>query len=335
MRINCEILDLKAFLAVLDLGSFHKAADQLNMSQPALSRRIQSLELALGASLLERSTRRVAPTRVGRELDPMLRRLIREFEDCVFCVGDFGAKHSGQLTITSVPTAASAFLPRILKRFRTLYPDIGFRILDVTAKEGLECVARGEAEFGINFMGASRPELKFTPLIDDEFVVACRTDHAFASQDKLRWRDLAGHPLIVSQKSGNRAVIDQALAKFDLRLDWSFEVGHLATSFGLIEAGVGMSIIPRLARPREDHPLIAVVPLCDPVVKRTIGIVERRSAQLSRAAAKLRELLVDDSKNTPRETIAARGQRAADAGSATITFDDERTASLPASSMDR
>lgn len=232
MSINCEMRDLRVFLAILDFGSFHKAAAHLNLSQPALSRRLQSLELELGAALFERSTRHVAPTRVGRELEPVIRKLVHDFEDCLFTVGDLGGKHSGQITIAAMPTAASALLPRVLKKFRQLYPGIGLRILDLSPKEGLECVARGEAEFCINSMGTSRPELKFTPLTDDLFVAACRPDHPFARQKSIRWNDLVGHPLIVSLRSDNRALIDQALARSDLRLDWSFQVGHLATSFG-------------------------------------------------------------------------------------------------------
>jgi DNA-binding transcriptional LysR family regulator len=294
MRINCEILDLRVVLAVLDFGSFHKAGEALNLSQPALSRRLQALETALGASLVDRTTRRVAPTRLGRELEPMLRRLVREFDDCVFCVGDFGVTPSGQITIAALPTTSSAFLPRVVKEFNTLYPKMQLRICDVTRKEGLECVARGEAEFGINTSAVSWPELSFTPLIDDEFVLACRRDHPFASAESLCWRDLVDRPLVISQRSDNRALIDQALSRSDVRLNWSFEVNHLATSFGLIEAGVGMSIIPRLSRPTAKHPSIAVVPIREPIVSRTIGIVERRGTQLSRAAAKLREMLIAD-----------------------------------------
>jgi DNA-binding transcriptional LysR family regulator len=296
MRINCEILDLQAFLAVLDFGSFHKAAETLNMSQPAVSRRVKALETALGATLLERTTRRVRPTSLGRELDPMLRRLVCEFENCVFSLGDFGVRHPGEVTIAAVPTAAAFFLPRVLKKFNTLHPDIRFRIVDLSAEEGLECVARGEAEFGINFLGAARSELTFTPLIEDDFVVACRSDHPFAARKSIRWNDLLGHSLIISQKSGNRALIDQALARSNLRLSWSFEVVHLSTSFGLVEAGVGMSIVPRLARPFEEHPSIAVVPVRDPVVRRTVGIVERRTGQTSHAAAAFRRLLVQEAK---------------------------------------
>ena len=296
MRINCEMLDLQAFLAVLDAGSFHRAAGQLNMSQPSVSRRIKALEAALGVALLERTTRRVKLTSVGRALDPMLRRLVCEFENCVFSLGDFGVRHPGEVTVASIATAASCFLPRVLKRFTTAHPDIRFRIVDLSAEEGLECVARGEAEFGINFLGASRSDLKFTPLIDDNFVVACRADHPFASRKSIKWNDLSGQSLIISQRSGNRALIDQALARSNLRLNWSFEVVHLSTSFGLVEAGVGMSIVPRLARPLTEHRSIAVVPVCDPVVHRTVGIVERRTGQFSRAATAFRKMLVDEAK---------------------------------------
>jgi DNA-binding transcriptional LysR family regulator len=292
MRKNCEILDLKIFLAVLDLGSFHKASEALSLSQPTLTRRLQSLEETFGAKPLERTTRHLAPTRVGRELEPGIRRMVREFEDCIFNLGDHGVKPSGILTVASIPTASSAFLPHVLKRFTKLYPGIQFRIRDLAPSEGLECVARGEAEFGINSMGTSRPELKFTPLIDDEFALACRADHPLASAKALRWQDLVKYPLIVSQKSDNRMVIDQALARSNLSLNWSFQVGHLATSIGLVEAGLGMSIIPRLSRPLFKHPSIAIVPVKEPVITRTVGIIERRGRQLSRAAAQLRAMVV-------------------------------------------
>lgn len=266
------------------------------MSQPSVSRRIKALEAALGVALLERTTRRVEPTSIGRALDPMFRRLVCEFENCVFSLSDFGVRHPGQVTIASIATAASSFLPRVLKKFSKAHPDIRFRIVDLSAEEGLECVVRGEAEFGINFLGASRSDLKFTPLIDDNFVVACRPDHPFTSRRSISWSDLSGQSLIISQRSGNRALIDQALAKSNLRLSWSFEVVHLSTSFGLVEAGVGISIVPRLARPLTENRSIAVVPVCDPVVHRTVGLVERRSGQFSRAATAFRRILVEETK---------------------------------------
>lgn len=317
MRINCEMLDLQAFLAVLDTGSFHRAASQLNMSQPTISRRIQALEAALGVALLERTTRRVKATAVGRALDPMVRKLMCEFENCVFSLGDFGVRHPGEVRIASIATAASCFLPRVLKRFTKAHPDIRFRIIDLSAEDGLECVASGEAEFGINFLGASRSDLKFTPIIDDHFVAGCRADHPFAARGFINWSDLSEQPLIISQRSGNRALIDQALSRSNLRLNWSFEVIHLSTSFGLVEAGLGISIVPCLSLPLARNRSIVVVPVCDPIVHRTVGIVERRTGQVSHAARAVRKMLVDEAREfevaqlglIPSQVRPKRGRR--------------------------
>ncbi len=180
MRINFELLDIRAFLAVLDLGSFSKAADALNLSQPALSRRIQSLEAAIGAPLFERTTRHVAPTAVGRSLAPMSRRLLDEFEESLLGTTGIAARQAGQITLACVPTAVFYFLPRAIEQFNARFPHIRFRILDLPANEGLASVANGEAEFGINLTGSTDPDLGFTPLLDDPFVLACRRDHALA-----------------------------------------------------------------------------------------------------------------------------------------------------------
>ena len=292
MRINFELLDLRSFIAVVELGTFRKAADALNLSQPALSRRIQSLEAALGTPLLERTTRHVAPTAFGREIEPLARRLIDEFENQLLSISGPGDRQAGQVTIACVPTAAFYFLPKAIKEFNGQYPRIGFRVLDLSSAPALDSVARGEAEFGINFIGSSRGDLKFTPLVEDPFVLACRRDHPFATRRSLKWKDLEGQQLIgVSRASGNRVLLDSALAKTTVRLNWFYEVNHLSTSLGLVERGLGVSVLPRLATPQEDHPLLMTVPLVDPVVTRNIGIVERRAGRLSPAAQRFRDML--------------------------------------------
>lgn len=294
MRINFELLDLRAFLAVLDLGGFHKAAEQLHISQPALSRRIQSLEAAVGAALLERTTRRVSPTAVGRSFEPLARRLLTELEASLMSLTGIGDRHTAQVALACVPTAAFYFLPRVIERFNVQFPNIRFRILDLSANEAVESVARGETEFGINFTGSSHPELRFTPLIDDPFVLACRKDHALARRRKLSWKDLEGQPLIgVSRHSGNRQLLDAALLNANVNLNFFYEVNHLTTSLGLVERGLGLSVLPKLATPPGDHPFIVTKAIGDPVIKRTIGIVERRAGRLSPAGQRFRDMLAE------------------------------------------
>lgn len=143
MSINCEILDLRAFQAVVDLESFNRAAEALNISQPALTRRIQKLEQSIGAPLLDRTTRHVAATATGQELLPLVRRMLEEFDGSLFALKDGGSKRRGLITMACVPTAAFYFLPTVIKQFGSDYPHIRLRIRDLTANEGLQAVARG------------------------------------------------------------------------------------------------------------------------------------------------------------------------------------------------
>ena len=98
-----------------------------------------------------------------------------------------------------------------------------------------QAVERGEVEFGINFMGASDPNLSFEVLVEDPFVLACRRDHPLAKKRKIAWSDLEKHQLItVHRTSGNRTLLDGALARENLKLRWFYEVTHLSTSLGMV-----------------------------------------------------------------------------------------------------
>lgn len=293
MGINFEILDLRAFLAVLELANFHRAANALNISQPALSRRIQKLEATIGGPLLERTTRHVAATALGAELVPLVRRMLEELDGSLFAVRDPGVHRSRLVTIACLPTAAFYFLPTVIRQYNDEYPNIRIRILDLPATDGLQAVARGDVEFGINIMGMADPELIFDKLADDPFVLAARKDHPLAEKQEVDWVDLEPHRLItVHRSSGNRTLLDAALAKSNIKLRWFYEVTHLSTSLGLVEAGLGISVLPRTATPPADHPFLVTRPIRNPEVSRTIGVVRRRGATLSPAAERFLQMLL-------------------------------------------
>lgn len=292
--MNAELLDLKAFITVAELGSFVRTAKALNLSQPALSRRIQKLEDALGAPLLERSPRHVSLTMVGRDFMPKVRRFIDEFETSVLAIQDLGARSGGLITIAAVPTAVFYFLPAVIAQFSEAYPRMRIRILDIGANEGLEAVGRGEADFGVNFIGASHAEIDFTRLVEDPFVLACRKDHPLAMRKRINWSELTGQRVItVGRTSGNRTLIDNALAQRGIQLTWAYEVTHLSGSLGLVEAGLGVAVLPRLATPAAGHPIIRTAALREPEITRTIGVVRRHGSVLSPPASRFLEMLLE------------------------------------------
>lgn len=292
--MNIDLLDLKAFVTVAELGSFVATAELLALSQPALSRRIQRLEATLGAPLLERTTRRVAITRAGRDFLPRARETVEALEASVRAIRALEAPGAGVITLAAVPTVAFRILPPVLTRFAALHPRVRVRILDLMAAEGLEAVLRGEADFGINFLGAADPEIAFTPLMTDPFMLACRRDHRFAAREELPWRDLAGERVvIVGRNGGNRMLIDDALAREGAVLDWSYEVMHSAGALEMVRAGIGVTVLPGLGGPPLLGEDLAAVRLVEPTVQRTIGVIRRRAGMPRPEATRLLDMLLE------------------------------------------
>jgi DNA-binding transcriptional LysR family regulator len=109
------------------------------------------------------------------------------------------------------------------------------------------------------------------------------------------WKELAPHRVItVGRSSGNRALMDNALVQHGLQLNWSYEVTHLSGSLGLVEAGLGVSVLPKLATPAADDPIIRSIPLVQPEIVRTVGIVRRRRAMLSPGATQFLNMLLEN-----------------------------------------
>ena len=292
MSCNVDLADLRAFISVAELGAFHEAAEQLNLSQSALTRRVQKLEETLGVALLQRTTRRVELTTVGRSFLPKAQAVLSDLDIALHSVGEIAERRSGLVSIACVPTAAYYFLPAVIKAFNVWYPKIRIRIIDEGANSVLQSVIDGDAELGLNMLGAQEPDLVFEPLLEDPFVLACREDHDLASFNEVEWRQLEPYPFItVGRQSGNRLILDLGLANSEWRPKWSYEVQHLSTSLGLVEAGLGIAALPCLAMPRGPHPLLISRPLVNPVLVRTVGLIRRRSHRLSAAAQKFHDLL--------------------------------------------
>ena len=302
--VRFNLSDLEALVALAERASFSKAAEQVHLSQPALSRRIGKLEDALSVRLVDRTTRPVDLTTVGRDFATKARTLLDDLEQSLLALGDAAASRTGEVTVACVPSAAYYFLPPVIRLFHARYPRIRVRLVDESANTVLSSVARGEADFGINFIGTQDPEVEFRQLLKEPFVAVCRKDHPLAHRRQLRWAELRDADYVtVSKSSGNRLLLDLALAEARERPTWFYEARHVSTMLGLVEAGLGLAVAPRLALPAGNHPVLRAIPLLEPRVTRTIGLIKRRGRNLSPAAAALYELV-------KREKGAARARRA-------------------------
>lgn len=287
-RINFDLQELQAFVAVADRSSFSQAAEDLFLSQPALSRRIDKLEETLGVKLFERTTRKVQLTNVGRIFLANVRTALDELEGAILGVSDLAAHRTGIVTLACVPTAVRYFLPEVLLQFSERFPKIRVRIHDESAQDVLNLVLAGEADFGINFAGSEDPEIDFQPVYREDYVLAMRQEHPLAKRKKLSWKETAKERHIsVSRSSGNRSLIDNALAGVEKHPAVFYEVNHVSGILALVEAGMGVAAVPRLSLPQHPGAPVIGVPLVSPPVYRTLGLIRKRGRVMPPAAQTL------------------------------------------------
>lgn len=291
-RIKFELGELQAFVVTADKASFRLAADTLCLSAPALSRRVERLETALGARLLERTTRHVELTAAGREFLQEARAALACLDEAVQRLGDQARLRRGRVTIACVPSVANHLLPEVLRDFARQLPDVQVHVIDESASQVLEAVASAQADFGLSFTGSQESTLQFQALTRERYVLAMPRGHVWAQRAHISWAELAGQRLVsVSSHSSNRLLLDQAMAELPQAPVAWYECNHVTGALALVEAGLGLAALPRLAVPG-DHPRVHGVPLVQPELWRTLGLLQRRDRALSPAARALRERLL-------------------------------------------
>jgi DNA-binding transcriptional LysR family regulator len=292
--MKIDILGVQAFVAIADFGGFQKAADTLYVTQTAVTQRLRNLEDFLGVMLVERTTRTIALTSIGKDFLPQARRLLQELSSTLTEIRETGKAQRGDITIASVPTAGIQFLPDIIREYSTRFPGNRVKILDHASARVAEAVLSREAEFGINLSGSTHPDLVSVPVVQDEFVLLCREDHALAKRRSLTWVQIQPYPLIFSgDVNGNRALLDSYLGdkSMNLSLQFQYEVQRSSTAIGLVAAGVAAAIVPNLAIQKGTYPRLRVIKLKEPTISRQLALITRKAGHLSPAARALYDMI--------------------------------------------
>lgn len=245
-----DLRHLVTFCAVVDRGSFSAAAEDLGISQPAVSAQIRSLEERLGQRLLDRNGRRVLSTEAGQVLEAHARRMIALEAELERAMGEVGEQIAGRLQLGSSTGPGEVLLPRLLGMFGKAHPDVTVSLVVHDTQTICDRVLDGELELGI--VGAARPHrgLEYAPFLRDELVVIVPPDHALASRGSIGLNELAGLPLLMQQRgSGVRAVLEEALRAAGIRLqdlDVTMELGLQQSVKAAVLDGLGLTVISRL-----------------------------------------------------------------------------------------
>jgi DNA-binding transcriptional LysR family regulator len=242
---------LAAFCAVVERRSFSQAAEQLGVTQPAVSLQIRSLEKRLGTQLLDRSGRRVEPTEAGNRLYRSAQRLLAMEEQLLADLGDEAeGELAGRLEIGASTGPGGTVLPVVLAEFQQLHPGVHVALAVSDTQHVVEQVARREVELGV--VGASRRHrgVVFEPFFHDQVVLAVPRGHRFAGQT-VTLEQLKGEPLVLMQEgAGVRQVIEEELRAAGVRLrdlDVRLELGLQESARSAVIGGFGVTFISRSA----------------------------------------------------------------------------------------
>ncbi|RZL63885.1 MAG: LysR family transcriptional regulator [Variovorax sp.] len=286
---------LRAFVALADQRNFTRAAQSCHLSQPAFSALIRTLEDAMGTRLFDRDTRSVQLTPEGRLFDGAARRLLDDMQGVIGDLSDHIERRKGRVSIAALPSLAAGWLPAILAEFMHAWPGISVELHDALSDACLAQLRNHQADFVLAASDAGRAasgDLRGRKLCSDRFHLVCRADHPLAHVHRLSAKQLAPWPFIqMSRNTSVRQSLDVAL--HPLRLNTVFEVEHLATVMGLVEAGVGISVVPALTLFHFKRDTLVTRPLPVAGLTRTIYLVQRREGSLSVAAQTLHDLIVE------------------------------------------
>jgi len=290
MRINIEIGDIEAFIEVAETNSFAKAASNLNLSQPALSRRIQKLEYELGTSLFDRTTRSVQLSYSGRNFLERAKSIIEAIQTATKTLNEKYTFPS-IVKIAAVNTALKNIIFPTVKLFREQNPNSKIQIIEKSANYVVDSVLGGECDFAINFMGLQEPGIEFEPLFEEEYVVVFPKGDELEKKRKIKISDIKGRDFIAVWKgSGSRIYFEDALAKHKETLEWTYEVRHVPNALEMVEQGMGITLAPRLAISKQ-YKGLSFRTLIDPKVSRVMGLIKRSGRNLTFDSQQLYDLL--------------------------------------------
>ncbi len=283
MKITID--DLEAFIAVADFESFNLAANELGITQPALSRRIKKLEDTLGAKLLDRTTRKISVSIVGEEFIIEARRMLEEFTKSIDDVQELIKTRTGSISLTTNMSVATSILPDIVYDFKNTNPNIRLRISQDSSPEAIKKVLRRECEFAIAQYSQDDPNIEFEPLINDGFVMICNKNHPLAKKKKIDWKDFDSHNFLkLGSNSRTMNILKNELGEKIDYLKGDIEVDQFSALIGLVEKNLGVSAIPSLAKFKRPENDIITRPINNPTVTRMLGIITYKGRSLSPAS---------------------------------------------------
>lgn len=281
-----EIQQLKYFLAIIRTGSFTAAAKACHVSQPSLSSQVAKLEDELGGALLERSRQGARLTKRGELFKGRAAEALRQLESGRHELEELSGLKRGLVTLGCMPTSGAYLLPPLLKAFGKTHPEIQVHLREESSPGLAHALRESDVDLAIMDEVGLGQGIHSEVLFSEPLLIALPPRHRFSSRKKLDLKALQGEPLIL-MKSGHgfRKIVLEALAKAGVEPpNVVHESGEIETIQALVEAGLGVSLVPEMVRRKG----LVYLAIAAPTPSRTLHLAWREASALSAAALALK-----------------------------------------------
>ncbi len=274
---------MRSFLAVADAGAITAASERINVTQPALSRRIRQLEEHFGAALLSRGRKGVALTEIGRLVAAEGRVLVGRYEQLAGQVASLQGLTGGTVRIGGGATAVSFILPPAIAAFQREHPGIRFQLREAGSTDVVRDVVGGALELGVVTLPVTSRELTIHELRSDPVVLVAPTDHPLARRRRVAVGDLAGHAFVGFEAgSAIRGLIDGALRDAGVTMEIVMELRSIPAILRMVATTGNLAFVSRLGLTGQD--MVRELPVKGLTVERRLGVIARNDRLLSPAA---------------------------------------------------
>ncbi len=285
-----DIANLQAFIAVATSGSFSAASENLFLTQPAISKRIASLEEELDTELFDRIGRQIQLTEAGLALLPRAQKILVDIEDSRRAILNLSDHVGGTLRFATSHHIGLHRLPPVLRQYSKDFPEVELDIQFMDSEEACRAVEHGKLEMAIVTLPLTPSEsLELQQVWTDKLSVIIGKTHPLSKKKRVSLTDLAEHKAILPARGTfTREIIEQAFLEKGLPLNISLASNYLETIKMLVSVGLGWTILPEIMKGAD----VRIVKVPGLNLKRELGIVTHARRSLSNAANEMKNCLV-------------------------------------------
>ena len=280
-----SVRQLRALVAVYHTGSVSMAAEQLALTQPAVTVLLRELEGRLGIKLFDRSTRSLRRTEAANEAVGYAQRALAELESMASSMADLASGTRGSVRVAATATVAQTLLPPAMRAFLDGHGGVRVHMEEVAPEAFVEVLLSERVDLGVGTLEAPVAGLQEEVFLRDALVVAAPAQVALSAGRTVSWKQLSAHPVVtVKPGYGVRRRVDEAAAAAGVTLQIEHEVSLLTTALAMAAHGLGVAVVPGSMVAPEAESRLVTRRLVRPAVDRRIAVVYKRGRSLSPAA---------------------------------------------------